>query len=51
MDGDKRVAEIISKQYYERYHQWLPRPDFFDEKGGVVFTLLFLKKIRGNMFS
>ncbi len=39
--SDKRVVVIIKKSHYEKYHEWLPPPDFFDEKGGIVFLGYF----------
>lgn len=41
VDGDTRVAVILASRYYERYRQWFPTPDFFDERGGVVFLCYF----------
>ncbi len=40
-DGDKRVVILLSRKYYERYRESLPAPDFFDERGGVVFLGYF----------
>jgi 4-amino-4-deoxy-L-arabinose transferase len=41
MEDDKRVVILLSKKYYERYRESLPTPDFYDERGGVVFLGYF----------